>query len=100
MGITIKIILVSMHEEQSLVVVVKNVSQISTTLESTCPINLFGLHGIRHRTPQPSVMVTIYGRGLVHDDLVVLGIRGNGYYVPLIKCTLILINRYSMGIDK
>ena len=38
---------------------------------------------IRHRTPFPSVMIPIYGRGLVCDDLVVLGIGGNAYYVPL-----------------
>ena len=27
-------------------------------------------------------MITIHGRGLVRDDLVVLGIGGNAYYVP------------------
>ena len=28
-------------------------------------------------------MITIYGGGLVRDDLVVFGIGGNAYYVPL-----------------
>ena len=81
--------------------VVKSLSQISTTGESPCPSNLFVLHGIRHRTPLPSVIVTIDGRGLVRDDLVVLGIGGNAYYVPLIICTHILIdvNKYSVSID-
>jgi hypothetical protein len=37
---------------------------------------------MRRTTPLPSAMITIYGRGLVHDDLVVLGFGGNAYYVP------------------
>ena len=37
---------------------------------------------IRHRTPLPSVMIIVYDRRLVRDDLVVLGIGGNAYYVP------------------
>jgi hypothetical protein len=36
-------------------------------------------------------MVTIYGKRLVRDDLVGLGIGGNAYYVLLIVCTHILM---------
>ena len=44
-GKIIKITLVYMHEEQSLVVVVRTLRQISTKEESPCPSNLFVLHG-------------------------------------------------------
>jgi hypothetical protein len=44
-GRNLKIILVYMHEEQSLVVVVKSLSQISTKEESPWPSNLLVLHG-------------------------------------------------------
>ena len=83
---------VYMHEEQSLVVVVvKSLSQISTMWESPWPSNLFVLHGIWHRTPLPSVMVTIYGRWLERDDLAVLGFGGNANCVPLIISAHILM---------
>ena len=42
------------------------------------------LMDIRHRSPLPSLIVIMYGRRLVRDDLLVLGIEENAYYVPLI----------------
>lgn len=38
---------------------------------------------IGHRTPPPSLMVIMYGRRLVRDDLVMLGIGSNAYYAHI-----------------